>query len=87
MELDADGPKVFSEFYFVLIAPDNYKIGFSRNEIFNSSTGDNVYIIMQENGKKIKDAKDRIAIVTMTDFRTGRRHMSNIEKISVGRAK
>jgi hypothetical protein len=86
-ELDAENLKVLSEYYFVLAAPDNYKIVFSWNEIFNSETGNNVYIITEEEGKKMNDTNDRIAIVTLTDLRTGRRHMSNIEKIMVERAK
>jgi hypothetical protein len=86
-ELDAENPKVLSEFYFVFVATDNYKITFSWNEIFNSETGNNIYIIMEEDGKKIKDINGRISIVTLTDFKTGRRHMSNINKIIVERAK
>jgi hypothetical protein len=85
-EIDAENPKVLSEFYFVLAAPDKYKIVFSWNEIFNTETGNNIYIVMEEEGKKINESADRISIVTMTDLKTGRRHMSNIEKITVERA-
>jgi hypothetical protein len=85
-DIDSENPKVLSEFYFVLVAPDNYKIVFSWNEIFNTETGNNIYFVMEENGKKITESADRISIVTMTDLRTGRRHMSNIEKIIVERA-
>jgi hypothetical protein len=86
VELDAESPKVLSAYYFVLAASDNYKIVFSWNEIFNSETGNNIYIITEEEGKNIKETNDRIAIVTLTDLKTGRRHMSNIEKIMVARA-
>lgn len=86
-DIDAENPKVLSEFYFVLAAPDNYRIVFSWNEIFNTETGNNIYIVMEEEGKTINESADRISIVTMTDLRTGRRHMSNIEKIIVERAK
>ena len=85
-ELDAENPKVLSEFYFVIVATDNYKIIFSWNEIFNTQTGKNIYVIMEEGGKKIKDINGRISIVTLTDFKPGRRHMSNIERIIVERA-
>jgi len=86
-EPDAENPKVLSEFYFVFVATDNYKIVFSWNEIFNTETGNNIYIIMEEDGKKIKEINGRISIVTLTDFTTGRRHMSNIDKIVVERAR
>ncbi|HLY68275.1 MAG TPA: hypothetical protein VKR53_01020 [Puia sp.] len=86
-EIDAENPKVLSEFYFVLAAPDNYKVVFSWNEIFNTETGNNIYVVMEEEGTKISGSADRISIVTLSDLRTGRRHMSNIEKIRVERAK
>jgi hypothetical protein len=85
-EPDAENPKVLSAYYYVLAAPDNYEIVFSWNELFNSETGNNVYLITEEGGKKMKESNDRISIVTLTDLRTGRRHMSNIQKIIVGRA-
>jgi len=86
VEIDAETPKVLSAYYFVLVASDNYKIVFSWNELFNTETGNNVYIITEENGKKMKDTDERIAIVAVTDIRTGRRHMSNIKKKIVARA-
>jgi hypothetical protein len=85
-ELDAENPKVLSEYYYVLEAPDNYKIVYSWNEIFNTETGNNIYILVEEDGKNYKQTDERIAIVTMTDLRTGRRHMRNISRIIVGRA-
>lgn len=85
-ELDAESPKVLSEYYFVFVASDNYKIVFSWNELFNTETGNNVYIIMEEGGKKIRDLEGRISIVCLTDFKTGRRHLSNLDRILVQRA-
>ena len=85
VEFDAENPKVLSEYYFEFIATDNYKIVFSWNEIYNTETGNNLYIVMEEDGKKIKDVPGRISIVVTTDFKTGRRHMSNIDKIIVAR--
>ncbi|HLX93013.1 MAG TPA: hypothetical protein VKR32_15115 [Puia sp.] len=87
VELDAENPKVLSAYYFVLAAPDNYKLVFSWNELFNSETGNHVYVVMEEGGKRINQINNRISIVTMTDIQTGRRHMSNIERIIVERAK
>jgi hypothetical protein len=86
-ELNGENPKVLSKFYFVFVATDNYKIVFSWNEIFNTETGNNIYFILEEGGKKIKDLESRISIVTLTDFKTGRRHMSNIDRIIARRAK
>jgi len=86
MELSEESPKRFSEFYFTFIAVDNYKVVYSWNEIFNSPTGDNLFLITSQDGKKIKDMAERILILTPTDFKTGRRHIKGLSKIVVGRA-
>lgn len=87
MELTEESPKLFSEFYLTFVAIDNYKVVYSWNEIFNSPTGDNLYIITSKNGKKISDMEDRLLILTPTDFKTGRRHIKSLNKIIVSRAK
>ena len=83
--LDADNPKILSEFYFVFVATDNYKIVFSWNEIFNTETGNNIYIITEEAGKKIREMDTRIPMICTTDFKTGRRDLKNLQKIIVAR--
>lgn len=86
LQINVDSPKKLSEFYFVFTAIDNYKVVFSWNEIFNSSTGDNIYVVTKKDGTKIKDMDDRILIVTTSDFKTGRRHIKALSKIEVRRA-
>lgn len=86
VQLKEESPKRFSEFYFTFIAVDNYKVVYSWNEIFNSPTGDNLYVITSRDGKKLSDMEDRILILTPTDFKTGRRHIKGLAKISVRRA-
>jgi hypothetical protein len=83
--LQAENPKILSEFYFVFVATDNYKVVFSWNEIFNTETGNNIYIITGEGGKKIKEMDNRITMICTTDFKTGRRDLKNLEKIIVQR--
>ena len=78
-------PKALSEFYFVLVANDGYKVVYSWNELFNSPIGDKVFIITQKDGKKLKDIEDRIVIASFSDLRTGRRYVEGVEKIIVAR--
>lgn len=85
IELKEESPKLFSEFYLTFIAADNYKVVFSWNEIFNSPTGDNLFLITSRNGKKITEMEERILILTPTDFKTGRRHIKGLNKIVVNR--
>ena len=39
MEIDAESPKVKSEFYLTCVATDNYKVVFSWNELFKICKG------------------------------------------------
>jgi hypothetical protein len=87
IEFDAESPKLLSEFYLTCIASDGYKAVFSWNEIFNTSTGDNLYLITSKEGKELKDMEDRILIISTTDFKTGRRNVKGLTKIVVERVK
>lgn len=85
LELKEESPKRFSEFYFTFVAIDNYKVVYSWNEIFNSPTGDNLFLITAKDGKKLKDMDERILILTSTDLKTGRRYIKRLSKILVER--
>ena len=85
LELQEESPKLLSEFFFTFISSDNYKVVYSWNEIFNSPTGDNLFLITSRDGKELKDMEERILILTPTDFKTGRRHIKGLTKILVER--
>jgi len=87
VEIDAETPKVLSEYYFVCIASDNYKVVFSWNEIFNSATGKSVYILTGHDGKPASALDNRIALVSPKDEMTGRRYVKGLQKIVVERVK
>ena len=78
-------PKELSQFYLTFVASDGYKIVYSWNELFNSETGNNLFIITEKDGKKLNDIEDRILTITTTDFKTGRRYVKALDKIIVGR--
>jgi|SRR5688572_24801606 len=86
VEFDAESPKVLSEFYLTCIAHDGYKVVFSWNEIFNTPTGDNLYLITSKDGKELKDMTDRVSILSTTDFKTGRRNLKALTQIVISRA-
>lgn len=87
MELQEESPKRFSEFYLTFVAIDNYKVVYSWNEIFNSPTGDQLFVITSRDGRDIKDMQESILVLTPTDFKTGRRHIKGLSKILVERVK
>jgi hypothetical protein len=84
--LDTDNPKLYSEYYFVCKAADGYKAVFSWNELFNTATGNTVYIVTEKEQKNMTDDEDLILMISTQDLRTGRRFVKNLETIYVGRA-
>lgn len=85
IEFQADNPKVLSEFFITCVASDGYKIVFSWNELFNTETGNNAYIITEKEEIKAVDMEDRVLLISATDFKTGRRYLKGLEKIIVER--
>ena len=84
-EIEEEAPKLLSEFYFVCIASDNYKVVFSWNELFNNDLGKAIYVITESDGKGIALLEDRIAIISPGDYTTGRRYVQCLQKISIER--
>jgi hypothetical protein len=85
VEFLAEKPKVLSEFCLVCVASDGYKVVFSWNELFNTETGNHVYLITEKNGTKAGELGERIVLVSTTDFKTGRRYLKGLSKILVER--
>jgi len=78
-----DKPKFLNEFYFVFIASDGYRVIFSWNEIYNTETGNNFFIVTEMEGKELKYLGQRILFISTGDLKTGRRYIKGLEKIEV----
>lgn len=76
-------PKTLNEFYFVFIASDDYKVVFSWNELFNTEIGNNLYLITEMDGKKLKDINQRIICISTADLKVGRRYIRALDRIEV----
>ena len=87
VDCKTDSPRLLSEFYFVFIADDGYKVVFSWNEIFNSSNGDQALIVTELNGSDASELKENMMLVTPTDKATGRRYVKNLSKIVIQQVK
>ncbi len=85
IELLADRPKLYNEFYFTCIASDNYKVVYSWNEIFNTEVGNNIYIVTERAGEKGREITSRILMVSKSDVHKGRRYVENLSEIIVNR--
>ena len=87
LELDTDSPKKLSEFYFVCVASDGYKVVFSWNELFNTSTGNSTYIVIEKDGKTGASIPEGILLLSAADFKTGRRYLKGLAEIRVEQVK
>ena len=85
VSLATDDPKTLSEYYFVFIASDNYKVVYSWNELFNSATGNNIFVIQKKEGKDLTSLDDVISVICTSDEATGRRYVKGLKEILVER--
>jgi len=86
-EIQSATPKELSEYYIVCVASDNYKVVFSWNEIFNNKTGENIYLLLEHDGKPAVQSDDRVALISASDKATGRRYVKWLKEIRVERVK
>jgi len=86
LSYDTPSPKQLSEFYFVLIASDGYKVVYSWNELFNNDAGNKVFLITEKEGKSMANSNERILIAHLSDFKTGRRYVKGLNQILVKRS-
>ena len=73
-------------YYFTCIASDGYKVVFSWNELFNTATGNTVYIFTSKDHTSIDALDESILPISTAEFRTGRRYVKNLQSIIVRRA-
>ncbi|MCO5260630.1 MAG: molybdopterin-dependent oxidoreductase [Crocinitomicaceae bacterium] len=71
-------------FYIVARASDDYKATFSWAEIFNNPTGDEVFVLFEENGEPIQRQGEMI-LICRNDIKTGPRHVYWLKSIEINR--
>lgn len=79
-------PKLLSQFYFVCLGADGYKVVYSWNELYNTEVGNHVFILTEKNGIKADKMPESLQMSSATDFKTGRRYLHNLDKIIVKQA-
>lgn len=81
-----ESPRMLNEFYFKFVASDGYTIVYSFNEIYNTETGNNMYIVTEKDGKDITEMENRILLLTTSDIKTGKRNIKGLANIVVCKA-
>ncbi len=85
--ITAENPRVLSEYYFVFIATDDYRVVFSWNELFNHPAGQRVFLVTAYDGKRHEAIEDGLLLLVPDDQRTGRRHIKSLNRIEIKRAR
>jgi hypothetical protein len=78
--------KELGSYYFKFVSADGYTLVFSFGEIYNTETGNHLYLITQMNGKQMQDMENGILLLSPTDLRTGSRNMKWLKEIVVCKA-
>lgn len=85
-EIAVESPKLLSTCYFVCKANDGYTVVFSWNELFNNPTGNDIFVVVEKEGKPASAMEESILILSPKDFRTGRRHVKSLATVEVRQA-
>jgi hypothetical protein len=83
VRFDYTSPRMLNQFYFRFEASDGYVVVFSFNEIYNTETGKNLFVVTEKDGKDITEMENRILLLTTTDLKTGNRNIKNLARIVV----
>ncbi len=83
VQFDAQSSRLLNQFYFKFVATDGYTLVYSFNEIYNTETGNHLFIVVDKDGKPIEEIENRILILTTSDLKQGARNMKHLEKIVV----
>lgn len=86
VELKAESPKVFSEWFIVCKATDGYKVVYSWNEIFNTKIGESIYLVTEKEGKRGSNMSESILMISSEDYKTGRRFVKSLASIEFRRS-
>ena len=81
-----ESSKTLGQFYFLFVSSDNYKTVFSFNEIYNTETGNQLYIVTEMDGKKMEELENRILLLSTGDIKGGARNMKGLSRIEVRQA-
>jgi hypothetical protein len=81
--ITSSSPKLLSEYYFVLKASDGYSAVVSWNELFNTEIGNSFFLVIEADNKSQKEGTEKILLISIKDFKTGRRHIKGLQSIEV----
>ncbi|MDX2277966.1 MAG: hypothetical protein NW218_00195 [Saprospiraceae bacterium] len=82
----SDNPKQLSQYYLLCSATDGYFVLFSWNELYNNGLGNEIYLLVESDGKPVEQLENRMVLFSNSDTYTGRRYIKGLSKITIGKA-
>ncbi len=86
VKFDYPSGKMLNQFYFKFEASDGYAVVFSFNEIYNTETGKQLYIVTGKDGIDIANMDNRILMLSNSDLKPGSRNLKGLKRIVVCQA-
>lgn len=78
-----EGHNDTKKMFIVASAPDGYKVVFSWQEIFNTTIGGGVMILVERDGKSLCEGPGGPDLISLQDYFTGPRHVRGLDTIEV----
>jgi len=72
--------------YVVARASDDYTVVFSWSELYNTTVGSGVLVLVEKDGQALSTTEGPLALLSRLDLRTGPRHVRWLTSIEVRRA-
>ena len=72
--------------FIIVSADDGHKVVFSWQEIFNTSIGGGVMILIERDGKPLGDGNGGLELISAEDYYTGSRYVKQLKEIEVALA-
>lgn len=69
--------------FLIASADDGYCTVFSWQELFNSTVGEGVMVILEKEGFKVFEKHGGVDLFSANDFLTGPRYVKNVKKIEI----
>lgn len=69
--------------YLEVVAEDGYCTVFSWQELFNTSVGEGVMVILEKDNQKIYEKHGGVDLFSSCDFLTGPRYVKKLESINI----
>jgi hypothetical protein len=85
VKITAESPKLLSEYFFICKASDGYSVVISWNEFFNTDLNSSFLLVLEADGKSLKEGTDKILLIAAKDHKTGRRHVKGLQSIEIKR--